>query len=143
MGASIDTYLLEKARIVGHTRGEQSYHIFYQVLHKGSLSATERKKMDIDGRSVVDFAITTAENGKDKSRLCHQGGFDDHAKMFGELRTVSVMHWCYTVLLQNDLYRQLTLQVLSLHRPWIQWVLVGRNKLRSFKLSVVCFIYQI
>ncbi|EED95808.1 predicted protein, partial [Thalassiosira pseudonana CCMP1335] len=87
MGASIDTYLLEKARIVGHTRGEQSYHIFYQVLHKGSLSATERKKMDIDGRSVVDFAITTAENGKDKSRLCHQGGFDDHAKMFGELRT--------------------------------------------------------
>ena len=29
--ASIDTYLLEKSRIVTHTPGERAYHSFYQV----------------------------------------------------------------------------------------------------------------
>ena len=86
MGASIDTYLLEKARIVSHTCGERSYHIFYQVLEKGSLSAAERKRLFIDNKSAADFAITTSDGGKHKSHLC-QSGFDDHAKMFGELQT--------------------------------------------------------
>mmetsp|Transcript_25490 Transcript_25490/g.51538 ORF Transcript_25490/g.51538 Transcript_25490/m.51538 type:complete len:891 (-) Transcript_25490:109-2781(-) len=94
MGASIDTYLLEKARIVSHTCGERTYHVFYQVLAKGSLSAADRKNFFIHNTSAEDFAITTAmaADGKHKqssgnqSQLC-QSGFDDHAKMFGELRT--------------------------------------------------------
>ena len=86
MGASIDTYLLEKARIVGHTCGERTYHIFYEVLAKGSLTATERKKFFIANSTATDFAITTSEGGKDKSRLLHNG-YDDHCKMFNELRT--------------------------------------------------------
>lgn len=86
IGASIDTYLLEKARIVGHTCGERTYHIFYEVLAKGSLTSTERKKFFIDNTSPTDFAITTSDEGKDKSRLMHNG-YDDHAKMFSELRS--------------------------------------------------------
>ena len=90
MGASIDTYLLEKARIVGHTAGERSYHIFYEILSsngKGSLSlsASERKKFFIDNKTTADFAITTSDGGKDRSRLMHNA-YEDHTKMFEELR---------------------------------------------------------
>ncbi|KAL3788846.1 hypothetical protein ACHAW5_009203 [Stephanodiscus triporus] len=86
VGASIDTYLLEKARIVGHTCGERTYHIFYEVLAKGSLTSGERKGFFIDDAAATDFAITTSYGGKDKSRLLHNG-YDDHAKMFEEVRT--------------------------------------------------------
>ncbi|KAL7540542.1 hypothetical protein ACHAXR_010192 [Thalassiosira sp. AJA248-18] len=86
MGASIDTYLLEKARIVGHTCGERTYHIFYEVLAKGSLTATERNNFFINNTSASDFAITTSDGGKNRSKLLHNG-YEDHAQMFGELRT--------------------------------------------------------
>ncbi|KAL7430129.1 hypothetical protein ACHAXH_001220, partial [Discostella pseudostelligera] len=86
VGASIDTYLLEKARIVGHTCGERTYHIFYEVLAKGSFTAAERKQFLITNLTATDFAITTPDGGKDKSRLVHNG-YDDHAHMFGEVRT--------------------------------------------------------
>ncbi len=85
MGASVDTYLLEKARIVGHTCGEQTYHIFYEVLAKGSFTAAERKQFLINNLTSTDFAITTSDGGKDKSKLMHNG-YDDHAHMFGEVR---------------------------------------------------------
>jgi myosin-5 len=86
LGASIDTYLLEKARLVGHTPGERTYHIFYEVLARGSLSPSERKAFHINDASASDFAITTPSGGKDKSKLLHNG-YDDHAKMFAEVRS--------------------------------------------------------
>ena len=87
IGACIDTYLLEKARIVGHTSGERTYHIFYEVLAKGSLTAGERNKFGLsESTSAADFAITTSHGGADKSQLIHKG-YDDHVKMFHEVRS--------------------------------------------------------
>ena len=86
LGASIDTYLLEKARLVGHTCGERTYHIFYEVLAKGSLTSTDRKKFGIDNTAASDFAITTSDGGKNRSKLLHNG-YEDHAMMFEELKT--------------------------------------------------------
>jgi len=86
VGASIDTYLLEKARIVGHTCGERTYHIFYEVLAKGSLPAADRKKFFVNNSVAADFAVTTSDRGKNKSKLLHNA-YEDHAKMFEELKT--------------------------------------------------------
>eukprot|EP00984_Skeletonema_dohrnii_P013460 scaffold5576_cov131-Skeletonema_dohrnii-CCMP3373.AAC.2 len=86
LGAYIDTYLLEKARIVGHTCGEQTYHIFYELLAKGSLTEAMRKQLMIEGTTTADFAITTADGGQNNSKLLHNE-FSDHRKMFLELRS--------------------------------------------------------
>lgn len=102
-GASIDTYLLEKARIVGHTCGERTYHIFYEVLAKGSLAAAERKKFFISNSVASDFAITTPESGKNKSQLLHNA-YDDHAKMFEELR-IAMNTMGFGRLDQMEIYR--------------------------------------
>ncbi|MBZ5782455.1 hypothetical protein, partial [Klebsiella aerogenes] len=76
----------EKARLVGHTPGERTYHIFYEVLARGSLSPSGRKAFHINDAPASDFAITTPSGGKDKSKLLHNG-YDDHAKMFAEVRS--------------------------------------------------------
>jgi myosin-5 len=86
LGAYIDTYLLEKARIVGHTCGEQTYHIFYELLAQGSLTEAMRRKLMIENLSTSDFAITTSDGGKNNSKLVHNE-YDDHCKMFQELRS--------------------------------------------------------
>eukprot|EP00300_Choanocystis_sp_HF-7_P014386 c18673_g1_i1.p1 GENE.c18673_g1_i1~~c18673_g1_i1.p1 ORF type:complete len:1329 (+),score=307.37 c18673_g1_i1:31-4017(+) len=45
IGATIDTYLLEKSRLLFQAKGERNYHIFYQML-KG-LSAEDKKALKL------------------------------------------------------------------------------------------------
>lgn len=58
LGAFIDSYLLEKVRLIKQADGERNYHIFYELL-AGS-SGSERKELLLNRSNPEDFAMTTS-----------------------------------------------------------------------------------
>jgi myosin-5 len=77
-GASVDTYLLEKVRLVRQAAGERNYHIFYQ-LHAG---LPDKALTSLQLRGVDQHALT-----RDSGTYALRGISD--ADVFGE--TVSAM----------------------------------------------------
>jgi myosin V len=59
-GACIETYLLEKVRLIRPSAGERNYHVFYQFL--SSASDTERDEFYVDDLRYDDFRML-AESG--------------------------------------------------------------------------------
>ncbi len=64
MGASINTYLLEKVRLIRQAEGERNYHIFYEML-KG-LDRRDRQVLGLEGLGVNDFRITSCSGTIDR-----------------------------------------------------------------------------
>jgi myosin-5 len=63
-GASIETYLLEKVRLIHPNQNERNYHVFYQFL--SGASRIEREQFFIDDFEVEDFKLlnVTGEYGR-------------------------------------------------------------------------------
>ena len=59
IGASIETYLLEKVRLLTQTYGERNFHIFYEIF---SLQQKEKKLLFLNNLSVHDFNMTSMSN---------------------------------------------------------------------------------
>ncbi len=99
MGASINTYLLEKVRLIRQAQGERNYHIFYEMI--AGLQRKERRELGLDQSNVHDFRITSCSGTIDR-----RDGVQDK-DTFGAL-----MHAMKTVGFSDDEQREI-LQVTS------------------------------
>jgi myosin-5 len=83
MGASVDSYLLEKVRLINQAEGERNYHIFYELLT--GASGSDRQELLLGRSSPQDFIMTTSASETYKRR---DGVRDDTT--FGSLRKAMV-----------------------------------------------------
>lgn len=77
-GASVTNYLLEKSRVVARPRGEQAFHVFYQLL--GGAPEETKARLDLSGAKVQDFAYLAApvrrgEEADSRSTADDEGGW--------------------------------------------------------------------
>ena len=77
IGANINTYLLEKVRLVHQGDGERNFHIFYELL--AAANEEERKMFYLDKYAPQDFKMTNQSGTYDR-----RDGVDD-AKLYDSL----------------------------------------------------------
>ncbi|KAG0602597.1 hypothetical protein M758_10G025900 [Ceratodon purpureus] len=83
-GANIQTYLLEKSRVVQQAQGERSYHVFYQLCAGADESLRDRLKL----RSAKEYRYLNQSN-------CMSIDNVDDAKQFQSLRNaMNVVQIC-------------------------------------------------
>jgi myosin-5 len=76
-GASIETYLLEKVRLIHPGVGERNYHVFYQFL--SSVTNKERAELLIGNRRMEDFKLLSQSGTYD--RRDHVSDAENHKEM--------------------------------------------------------------
>ncbi len=62
--ALIETYLLEKVRLISQALGERNYHVFYEIL--AGLSQRERQALRIGNVTARDFRMTASSGTFDR-----------------------------------------------------------------------------
>lgn len=63
-GASIETYLLEKVRLIHPSPGERNYHVFYQFLSCATIK--ERREFFLGNKNVQDFRLLSESGTYDR-----------------------------------------------------------------------------
>lgn len=57
VGASIETYLLEKVRLISQSEGERNYHVFYEML--GGMNEDDLDQFLLSDYTAEDFRMTS------------------------------------------------------------------------------------
>eukprot|EP00986_Skeletonema_menzelii_P016754 scaffold15769_cov135-Skeletonema_menzelii.AAC.3 len=64
VGASIETYLLEKVRLISQAEGERNYHVFYEML--SGMTEDELDQFLLGNYTAEDFKITSCSGTYDR-----------------------------------------------------------------------------
>ena len=83
-GASIDTYLLEKVRLIHQNEGERNFHVFYQFLE--SASEDERDEFWLGDMQLEDFALVNQSGTYDRRDMVSD--VDMHKEMIEAMATM-------------------------------------------------------
>lgn len=83
-GASIDTYLLEKVRLIHQNEGERNFHVFYQFLE--SASEDERDEFWLGDMQLEDFALVNQSGTYDRRDMVSD--VDMHKEMIEAMVSV-------------------------------------------------------
>ena len=85
-GASIETYLLEKVRIIHPGQGERNYHIFYQFLEASMDDAVLRDNLLLDELTIYDFRLLSQTGTFD--RRDNESDKDKYYQMMKSMETI-------------------------------------------------------
>jgi hypothetical protein len=84
--ASVDTYLLEKVRLLHQAPGERNFHVFYQFLE--AATDDEREELMLSGYTYRDFNLMNQSSTYDR-----RDGVSDADMHFEMVEAMGVMHF--------------------------------------------------
>lgn len=84
VGANVETYLLEKVRLVSQTEGERNYHIFYEILQ--GMEDNDLEKYYLTEYTAVDFRMTNQSDTYD--RRDGVSDYDTFQDLLGAMETM-------------------------------------------------------
>jgi len=97
-GASIETYLLEKVRLIHPGAGERNYHVFYQFL--SSATAGEREAFLLGQRGYNDFKLLSQSGTF--GRRDGVSDQDNHREMLEAMVRNVISVWCRRLLYETN-----------------------------------------
>ena len=101
VGARIDTYLLEKVRLIHPGSGERNYHVFYQLL--SGASRRDREELGLDGMGPDDFRMLSGTGVVDRRDGVNDGRM--HAEMLEAMVRLEFLLACISrLILLNRLH---------------------------------------
>ena len=115
VGASIETYLLEKVRLITQAEGERNYHIFYELF---CMTDEELDAFGMDGYTVEDFSMTNQSGTYDR-----RDGVDDmetYEELCKAMETMGIS--------QDERHETMTIPCAALHGSNVRFVEVSSDE---------------